>query len=127
MKKKMAKLPDAELELMLLIWEAKTPVTTGYLMKKLQGVKPWGITTVSNLLSRLVERRFLSCEKQGRFNVYAPLVTEQAYREMESKSFFQKLYGHSVKDLVATLYESQTISQEDIRELRDFIDKMEGK
>ena len=62
------KLPDSELEIMMIIWDADEKVTSDYIMEKLN--KTWQKTTVLNFLTRLCDRGFLKCHKEGRFNVY---------------------------------------------------------
>lgn len=115
------KLPEAELEIMLIIWETDETVTSEYIMDKLKGVKKWKRTTLLNLLTRLCERGYLKCEKDGKINCYTPLVAEKDYLESESRSFFSKLHKNSLKSLIASLYDTNSISEEDLKELEDFI------
>lgn len=124
MNKNIKRLPDSELEIMLIIWEAKEPVSSAYLMEKLQGEKEWANTTVLNFLARLVERGFLKVEKQGRINIYSPLIAEKDYIEIESRSFLERLHKSSLKSFVAALYDGSTLSSEDAEELKRFIDDM---
>jgi len=115
------RLPDSELELMMIIWEAGQPVTSAYIMDKLSGRRSWAHTTVLNFLSRLVERGFLETSRQGRYNYYRPLVAEHDYRQQESKSFLEKMHRSSVTNLVASLYDGDALSQEDLEELKRFL------
>lgn len=123
LKGEIKRLPDAELEIMMIIWEAKEPVTSAYIMKALEGIKTWGTTTVLNFLSRLVERGFLKCEKQGKINVYTVIIQEETYLENESKSFLERLHGNSIKSLMAALYKGKGITKQDLEELQSFIDE----
>jgi len=50
------KLPDSELEIMMIIWNADEKVTSDYIMVKLD--KTWQKTTVLNFLIRLCDRGF---------------------------------------------------------------------
>lgn len=118
------KLPDSELEIMMIIWEAGGPVSSSYLMEKLQGEKSWAATTVLNFLARLAERGFLKVEKQGRINIYSPMIKEKDYIEAESRSFLEKLHKSSLKSFVAALYDGRTLSSEDAEELKSYIDKL---
>ena len=118
------RLPDSELEIMLIIWEAKEPVSSAYLMEKLQGEKDWANTTVLNFLARLVERGFLKVEKQGRINIYSPLIAEKDYIEIESRSFLEKMHKSSLKSFVAALYDGRKLSAEDAEELKRYIDEL---
>lgn len=123
MAKKYARLPDAELEVMKTVWGANKPVPSSYIMKQLEGQKSWGLTTVLNLLSRLIERGFLECRKDGKFNIYTPVVDEKIYLENESKSFLERLHGNSLKSLVASLYDSDSLTEKDFEDLKQFIDE----
>lgn len=122
--KEMKRLPDSELELMMIIWKAGESVTSAYVMQKLAGEKDWANTTVLNFLARLVERRFLQVEKQGKINIYTPLITEKEYLEKESKSFLERLHGRSLKSFVAALYDGKSIDKEDMEELRSYIEAL---
>lgn len=123
MNNKISKLPDSELSIMLIIWEANQPVTSSYILDKLKGKKSWGATTVLNFLSRLTDRGFLKLKKQGRINYYTPLVDEKDYIEFESKSFLERLHNNSIKSFIATLYDSRGISKEDLAKLKQFIEE----
>ena len=124
MNKNIKRLPDSELEIMMIIWEAKEPVSSAYLMEKLEGEKNWATTTVLNFLARLVERGFLKVEKQGRINIYTSLVSEKDYIETESRSFLERLHKSSLKSFVAALYDGNTISSKDAEELKNYIDEL---
>ena len=62
---KIKRLPDAELEIMLLLWQAETAVPRNYFDKALKEDKNWADSTILSLLSRLMEKGFISCSKQG--------------------------------------------------------------
>ncbi len=124
MNRNIKRLPDSELEIMMIIWEAKEPVSSSYLMEKLQGEKDWANTTVLNFLARLAERGFLKVEKQGRINIYSPLVAEKDYIEIESRSFLERMHKSSLKSFVAALYDGRTLSSQDAEELKRYIDDL---
>lgn len=117
------KIPDAELEIMMIVWDSDIGITSEEIMKKLEGKKTWKRTTVLKLLSRLVERGFLSVDKNSKINVYYMLIKKDEYLEYECKNFLERICQNSVKKLVATLYSSNTISDDDLAELKEFIDK----
>ena len=117
------RLPDSELEIMMIIWDADEKVTSDYIMENLN--KTWRKTTVLNFLTRLCDRGFLKCHKEGRFNVYKSLVNKEDYLQKESKSFLQKVHNNSLTSLVASLYDGEHISKEDLKELKKFIEEAE--
>lgn len=117
------RLSDAELEIMLVVWHSEQQVSSTYILEKLQGKRDWALPTLMTVLSRLMKKGYLAREKKGRNNLYFSIVDEHTYKESEGKSILEKLYGNSFKNFVTSLYNSKAINDEDIEELRDFIDK----
>lgn len=119
---KIKRLPDAELVVMQVVWRApETPVPSTWITAQLK--EQWKQTSVLTFLSRLCEKDFLKCEKLGKVNVYTPLIDENCYRSQESVSFLQRFYHGSVRNLVAALTGTGDLNQEDLEELRDFLEK----
>ncbi|HJA49679.1 MAG TPA: BlaI/MecI/CopY family transcriptional regulator [Candidatus Agathobaculum intestinipullorum] len=117
---KMKRLPDAELEVMQAVWSLEPPVTAAEVQQKVPS--DWKATSVLTFLSRLCDKGFLSCEKEGRQNLYTPLITREAYLQRESRSFVERLCGGSVKNLVASLSDAGALTENDLDELRAFLD-----
>jgi len=123
----MKRLGDAELEIMQVVWGTKESVQASYVQEKLHGHRDWSLPAVCTAMNRLVEKAFLACEKKGRSNFYRALISEERYKEEESRSFLDRLYGNSFTGLVAALYHGKTIGKEDLAELRKFLDELEGE
>lgn len=119
------RLPDSELEVMLIIWEADRPVTRAYIEQHLPG-RHRSPTTILSFLSRLEEKGFVRVEKQGKNNLYTALVEEQEYIQNEGKSLLEKLYGNSLKNLVAALYHGKAVNEKQLEELRQYLEE-EGR
>lgn len=117
------KLPDTELKVMQVIWHKETPISTSAIREELQKERPWNLSALQTLLGRLVKRGFLQTEKQGNSRFYAPLVSEEDYLAEDSRRYFQKWTGGSLRDLVACLYENHSVSKEELEELRAFIEE----
>ena len=77
--KKIKRLPESELEIMQIIWKEEAPVSRMTIEHALQERHPLAPTTILTLLTRLCEKGFLSLKKEGRPNLYEPLVTEREY------------------------------------------------
>lgn len=117
------RLPDSELELMLIIWQADKAITRSEIEKQLKG-KTLTPTTINSFLSRLEEKGFLQSERIGKTNFYTPLVKREDYLSHESKTILEKMYGNSVKNFVAALYDGKSLKQEQIEELKEFINQL---
>ncbi|MDR2569432.1 MAG: BlaI/MecI/CopY family transcriptional regulator, partial [Oscillospiraceae bacterium] len=59
-------LPDAEFEIMQIIWNHPVPISTTKVDKLIRGTKTWHISTIKTLMRRLVTRGMLSTEKHGK-------------------------------------------------------------
>ncbi len=124
--KEIKRLPEAELKVMQIVWSLSPPVTAGEIQQNAD--KDWKATSVLTFLSRLCKKGFLECKKEGRQNYYTALIGTEEYRRYEGKRFLRSVYGGSVKKLVASLSDAGELSDEDLEELRDFLDqKSKGK
>ena len=127
MNDKIKRLGDAELEIMLVIWDTSEPVTSNYILKRLHGRRNWALSTLMTTLARLANKGFVYCDRSTRTNYYSALISAQDYKAKESRSFLERLYGNSFQNLVTSLYDSNTINDEDLSDLRKLIDKIEGE
>lgn len=115
------KLPDAELEVMMAIWDAKDTVTSEYLMEVLN--KTWTKPTLLNFLNRLIQRGFVKCEKVGKINYYTAIEKKEKYVQKESKNFLKQMHQNSISSLLASLYGGKKLSKKEIEELDRFIEE----
>lgn len=123
------KISDAELEIMKIIWGNPEKVTLfTYIMDELavRG-KPCQKNTLIVLLSRLMNKGFLSARKIGRRNEYSALVSETEYQTAQTKYFLDKLYEGSVKGLVSNLISGDLLADEEYEELRGLLEKGKEK
>ena len=122
MKENIRRLPDSELEVMQIVWDQQPPVSRVEIEAVIKDSHTLAATTILTLLTRLCEKGFLKMEKQGRANLYTPLITRRDYLASESRSLLDKLYGGSVKTFATALCDSG-LSKEDLRELRDLLER----
>jgi len=125
MKSNIKKLPEAELQVMLAVWKCDAAFSASEVLRILE--KNYVLPTLMTVLSRLIKKGYLSLEKQGRNNVYRALVSEQEYRQLESRSLLQTLFQDSVKNFVTALYDGKELGQDEVAELKSFLDGLENK
>lgn len=118
------RLPDAELRVMQAVWDCKAPVSRADIENILDREYPMAATTILTLLSRLVEREFITIEKIGRSNYYTPVISRQDYIAAQSRSFLDKLCGGDIRAFATALCDSG-LSRSDIEELRRLLEKGE--
>ena len=112
---------DSELELMKIIWRNDGSALYASIMSELerQGCE-WKKNTVLTLLSRLVDKKFLSTNKIGRRNEYTTLLSEADYLSTQTKNFLEKVYEGDVKGLISTLIQQDILSSDDLEKLQAY-------
>ena len=121
----MKKLGDAELEIMKVLWSHNGPLTSNQILEGLAGIKDWRLSSIMTALERIEKKGFVYCDRTTRTNYYSALVGEAEYKLAQSRSFLEKLYDNSIQKLVSGLYDGNSISADDIRGLREYLEKLE--
>ena len=122
MKKAIRRLPDSELAVMQAVWQCTPPVSRTDLEEMLHSQYPMAQTTLLTLLTRLAEKGFLMVEKQGRSNVYMPLISRDAYLADQSRRFVDQLCGGSISLFASALCDSG-LSKEELEELSRLLEE----
>ena len=126
----MRRLPDSELELMMIIWELDRPVTRFEIEESMEKDRKLSPTTILSFLSRLQEKGFLKVEKKGKNNVYISLIGRDEYMQSESRNILKRLYRNSARNFLAALYDGNSLTKEEWLELEEYISekrKSDGK
>ena len=118
----MKKLPDAELELMMIIWDAEKPVTRVEIEEKLSEDRDVLPNTILTLLTRLEKRGFLKKVRDGKINYYSALVDKEPYLKEASQGILNRMFKGSLKNFAAALYDGEELSEEDAAELMEFLE-----
>ena len=119
------RLPDAEFEIMKIIWKNPHPITTLRIIDQLdpKKKKKWKPQTVLTMLIRLVDKEFLTTEKIGRERNYTPIISEQDYMQVETGNFMSRYAGNSMGSLVKTMYDGKDMSDADIEDLQRWLEE----
>lgn len=118
-------LGEAELEIMQVIWNAGKPVTSNYILKELQELRKWPLSTLMTSLTRMEKKGFVTCDRTSGTNLYSAIVTENDYKAKEGRHFLKKLYNNSVQNMIANLYSNKVIAPSDVEDLRKYLDELE--
>lgn len=122
----MKKLPESELEVMMEIWKAKEPVCRFELEEALVA-NEWAPTTILTMLSRLENKGFIKSQKRGKVKYYEPIVSEKEYVSSESKGMLERFFGNSLKKFVVCMAKQENFSEEELEELRVFLEEQKEK
>ncbi|AXU85410.1 TPA: BlaI/MecI/CopY family transcriptional regulator [Clostridioides difficile] len=124
--KKLPHISEAEYQVMKIIWKY-TPISTTEVIEKLVETSTWSPKTIQTMLLRLVKKGALTYEKNSRVFVYTPLVKEEEYVAKESSSFLNRFYNGTLNSMVLNFLENDKLSEDDIEELREILNKRTTK
>ncbi|EQH30713.1 penicillinase repressor [Clostridioides difficile Y312] len=111
---------------MKIIWKY-APISTTEVIEKLVETSTWSPKTIQTMLLRLVKKGALTYEKNSRVFVYTPLVKEEEYVATESSSFLNRFYNGTLNSMVLNFLENDKLSEDDIEELREILNKRTTK
>ena len=117
---------EAEWDVMELLWE-KAPRTSQEITALLEETRGWKRATVVTLLSRLTAKGALATEPEGNRFLYSPAVDRSACVELETRSFLDRMFGGTLRPLVAHLAEQERLTKKDVAELKALLDQIKPK
>jgi BlaI family transcriptional regulator, penicillinase repressor len=121
--KDLPKITEAELEIMKVLWE-KSPQTANEVIEKLELTMDWKPKTIRTLINRLVQKEAVSYHQEnGRMYEYFPLVSQDYYLQVETKSLLKRFYGAAFKPLLVNFLKEEKLSSEDINELKRILEQ----
>lgn len=115
------KIPEAELEIMKVIWSNEKSLSSKEIIKIMEDKKQWKQTTTLTLLKRLTNKDIISAKKVKMVTYYTAIIDKKSYLGMETSSFFKKVHGNSLKSFITTLHDNSDITDEDLNELEKWI------
>ena len=119
------KLSALEWELMEIIWAQEKAVTVREVLETAYPEGEKAYTTVQTVMNNLVDKGFLKKEKTGLVNFYTPVAMREKTLEKEVRSFVNRSFGGSLNALVSFMLDSDALSAEEIRKLKQLIDARE--
>ena len=124
MKEKGVSLTPTEWNLMECLWE-HAPRSGREAAEDLRERAGWSRSTTLTMLRRMTEKGLIDCDSEGDTLRYRPrLRREEAVRE-ETRSFLDRVYQGSVSMLVSAMTKEQTLSREELDELREILRQAE--
>lgn len=107
---------------MQVLW-SRSPLTLGEILEALHASDPsWHPKTAQTLTGRLVKKGALGYKGRGRTYLYFPLFTEKECVDQESNSFLERIFGGSLKPMLAHFVEHRKLSAREINELKKILE-----
>lgn len=119
-------LPPTELTVMKAIWDAGKPVQLSEIYEMIENYgKDWQYQTVSTYIRGLVRRGFLTMEQvkgtRGKVYLYTPIISQEEYVDYTMGKMARFWGKSSLKSMMCALRENEDLTDDDIRELREYL------
>ena len=118
MRKNTPRISETEWEVMRVVW-TQAPCPADEIIAALQQTDPsWHPRTAKAFRNRLVKKKVLGFNKEGRAYLYRPLVRQEDCVDAASESFLDRFFGGSLRPMIAHFVQREKLSPEEVRELR---------
>ena len=117
------KVSGAESVVMEALWR-HSPLSAEDIAAEVAGPQGWTEATVKTLINRLLKKKAIGAERDGRRYLYRPLLARTDYVQAESQGLLDRLFDGRLAPLVSHLSQSRKLSAEDIAELKKLIEEM---
>jgi len=117
---------EAEAVVMEVLWRS-SPRSAEEILAEVGPAQQWQEGTVKSLLNRLLKKRAVKAERDGRRYLYAPLLSREKYVSQESKGLLDRLFDGRVAPLVAHFSEQRKLSRKDVAELRKLLEELDDE
>jgi BlaI family penicillinase repressor len=115
---------SAELEILQILWQ-NGPSTVKYINEKQNELKEVGYTTTLKIMQIMNEKGLLKREKSGRSHIYEAVSLEAETQKVLIDKILQSAFGGSASKLVMQALGSRNTSDEEIEEIKKFIEQIE--
>lgn len=123
-----SKISNSEWEVMKFVW-GNGISTANEIVEALSETTDWKANTIRTLLNRLVKKEVLGYnvdKKDKKTYYYYSLLSENECIKAESKSFINRVFNGSLNGMIANFINESKLSDEEIKELKNILDKKKG-
>lgn len=115
---------EAELEILQELWD-QPGLTVNEIHEKLEARKQVGYTTTLKQMQRMHDKGMLSRKKEGKLFVYFSELDEQSIKNSIFNRLSETLFKGSAKEMMMHLLGNQETTQEELKELKQWIEQKE--
>ena len=123
--KKTKGLTKSEMEVMNALWDAPRALTVHEIVAQYPEPQP-AYTTIGTFLKILEAKGYVEHQRKevtGRTFYYSPMLTREKYTTQILRDVKETLFGSSAKRFCSFLIQSEELSDEDLREIMEMIEK----
>lgn len=116
---------DAQLAILNILWR-RGPSTVREVHSELSRQRKTGYTTVLKMLQLMLDEGWVRRDDSERTHVYSASQSADRTRNGIVRDLIDRAFGGSAHKLVMQAISAKPASPEELREIRDILDRMEG-
>jgi len=115
---------QAELEILQILWQ-QGPSTVRMVNEKLHERRPVVYTTTLKLMQIMAQKKLVTRSVQGRSHVYSAMPQQEQVQDRIVDKLISTVFAGSSMDLVLQALGNHKPSQQEIEQIRHFLDEIE--
>jgi predicted transcriptional regulator len=125
LKEIIASISDAEVEVLQQLW-MEAPLSAQEIIERMEKTGNAHPKTIKTLINRLLTKGALRFKEENRKYQYFPVVKKTDFYRIKTDSFLNKFFDGELSPLVSFFSSQKKLSDKQIEELKQLIDKLEA-
>lgn len=117
---------DSELEVLKELWDSPA-LTARQLTDRVLARTDWGEPTVKTLLLRLLRKKAVKRTRSDKVFLYSAEIGQEEYKYLAGRSLLNRLFNGVAGDFLTCLVNHEKLSEEEIKSLKNLLDKASKK
>lgn len=122
----LSKLGETELEVLNIMWDLGS-ASVADVRERILKDRDIAYTTVMTVMRKLADKGYLSFTEDGKSYVYAPEIPADKVRGSLLRDLVMRVFQGSHQELVRTLVAEESLTDEEIADIRRLIDNLEDR
>lgn len=123
---KLPKPTETELGILRVLWE-RGAATVREIHDSMPPDRPVGYTTVLKMLQIMTEKGLVLRDESQRSHIYRSAIGEEQTQRQLVRDLLERAFGGSAQKLVMQALAARKASPEELKEIRNLLDEMEGR
>lgn len=124
MRKPLDPLGETEMEILNIVWDLGE-ASVADVRERILKYREVAYTTVMTIMKNLADKEYLKYRKEGLSYIYSAAVKPDQVRYSLIDRLVDKVFKGSPSELVQTLVKNENLSEDERREIKKMIDKLE--
>ena len=119
------KVTNSEWYVMECLWQ-KSHQSLTQIVPQMKERVGWSKSTCATMLRRMTEKELIGYQEDGKTKHFYPKVSRQDVEVQQTRDFLHRIYDGSIGLMMSTLVRQNDLSQEDIQELQEILQKAQS-